>query len=157
MSLTDRIAPLCDLLLGAAYADEQFKEREREEVRGMLVDLSGAKLTPELEDQIAKFDPKAFDLLKTAGAFLSDSEEERRRLLFLVAAVNDADDEVDFAEDEYLRDLASALFLPADALKGMVIEMEVEEQREVFQKIRKGPPPPPAGAKKPASVDIDLD
>jgi len=157
MSLTDRIAPLCDLLLGAAYADEQFKEREREEVRGMLVDLSGAKLTPELEDQIAKFDPKAFDLLKTAGAFLSDSEEERRRLLFLVAAVNDADDEVDFAEDEYLRDLASALFLPADALKGMVIEMEVEEQREVFQKIRKGPPPPPPGAKKPASVDVDLD
>ena len=157
MSLTDRIAPLCDLLLGAAYADEDFKEREREEVRDMLVDLSGTKLTPELEDQIAKFDPKAFDLLKTAGAFLSDSEEERRRLLFLVAAVNDADDEVDFAEDEYLRDLASALFLPADALKGMVIEMEVEEQREVFQKIRKGPPPPPPGAKKPASVDVDLD
>ena len=155
MSLTDRIAPLCDLLLGAAYADQQFKDREREEVREMLVDLSGAKLTPELEDQITKFDPKKFDLLKTAGAFLSDSEEERRRLLFLVAAVNDADDEVDFAEDEYLRDLASALFLPAEALKGMVVEMEVEEQRETFQKVRKGPPPP--SAKKADSVDVDLD
>ena len=157
MSLTDRISPLCDLLLGAAYADEDFKDREREEVREMLADLSGAKLTPELEEQIATFDPKAFDLLKTAGAFLTDSEEERRRLLFLVAAVNDADDEVDFAEDEYLRDLASALFLPAEALKGMVVEMEVEEQRETFQQIRKGPPPPPPGAKKAQSVDIDLD
>jgi len=156
MSLTDRIAPLCDLLLGAAYADQHFKDREREEVREMLVDLSGAKLTPELEEQIAKFDPKAFDMLKTAGAFLSDSEEERRRLLFLVAAVNDADEEVDFAEDEYLRELASALFLPAEALKGMVIEMEVEEQRETFQQIRKGPPPTP-GAKKAQSVDVDLD
>ena len=156
MSLTDRIAPLCDLLLGAAYADQHFKDREREEVREMLADLSGAKLTPELEDQITKFDPKAFDLLKTAGAFLSDTEEERRRLLFLVAAVNDADDEVDFAEDEYLRDLASALFLPAEALKGMVVEMEVEEQREVFEKVRKGPPPPPT-PKKPESVDVELE
>ena len=155
MSLTDRIAPLCDLLLAAAYADHQFKDREREEVREMLVDLSGAKLTPELEAQLEKFDPKTFDLLKTAGAFLADSEEERRRLLFLVAAVNDADDEIDMAEDEYLRELASALFLPAEALKGMVVEMEVEEQREVFQKVRKGPPPPP-GAKKADSVDVDL-
>ncbi len=157
MSLTDRIVPLCDLLLAAAYADQQFKDREREEVREMLADLSGAALTPELEDQIAKFDPKSFDLLKTAGAFLADSEEERRRLLFLVAAVNDADEEVDLAEDEYLRELASALFLPAEALKGMVIEMEVEEQREVFQQVRKGPPPPPPGAKKAQSVDVDLD
>ena len=158
MSLTDRIAPLCDLLLGAAYADQHFKDREREEVREMLGDLSGAKLTPELEEQIAKFDPKAFDLLKTAGAFLSDTDEERRRLLFLVAAVNDADEEVDFAEDEYLRDLCSALMLPAEALKGMVIEMEVEEQREVFQKVRKGPPPPPTpGAKKAESVDVEID
>ena len=158
MSLTDRIAPLCDLLLAAAYADQQFKDREREEVREMLADLSGAKLTPELEDQIAKFDPKKFDLLKTAGAFLADTEEERRRLLFLVAAVNDADDEVDFSEDDYLRDLASALFLPAEALKGMVVEMEVEEQRETFQKVRKGPPPPPTpGAKQAESVDVDLE
>lgn len=156
MSLTDRIAPLCDLLLGAAYADEHFKERERDEVREMLADLSGAKLTPELENQIKAFEPKSFDLAKTAGVFASDTEDERRRLLFLVAAVNDADEEVDFAEDEYLRALANALFLPADALKGMTIEMEEEEQREVFQKIRKGPPPPP-GAKKSQSVDVDLD
>ena len=158
MALNDRISPLCDLLLGAAYADEDFKDREREEVRAMLADLSGAELTKELEDQIANFVPKAFDLLKTAGAFLSDTDEERRKLLFLVAAVNDADEEVDFAEDEYLRDLCSALMLPAEALKGMVIEMEVEEQREVFQKIRKGPPPPPTpGAKKAESVDVDID
>jgi uncharacterized tellurite resistance protein B-like protein len=158
MSLNDRIAPLCDLLLGAAYADEHFKDREREEVRDMLADLSGAKLTQEIEDQIAKFDPKTFDLAKTAGVFASDSEDERRRLLFLVAAVNDADDEVDFAEDEYLRALANALFLPAEALKGMTIEMEEEEQREVFQKVRKGPPPPPVpGAKKAGSVDVDID
>lgn len=156
MSLSDRISPLCDLLLGAAFADQEFKDREREEVQGMLEDLSGAKLTSELQDQIAKFDPKAFDLTATAKHFVDDSEEDRKRLLFLVAAINDADEEVDFAEDEYLRDLASALELPNEALAGMTIDVEVEELREEFQKVRKGPPPPPPG-KKAASVDIDID
>jgi uncharacterized tellurite resistance protein B-like protein len=156
MSLTDRLAPLCDLLLGAAYADKQFKPREREEVREMLADLSGGTLPPDLETRISTFDPASFDLTTTARAFASDTADERRRLLFLVAAVNDADDEVDFSEDEYLRDLASALSLSTDALKGLTIEMELEEKRETFQKIRKGPPPPP-GAKKLASIDVDLD
>ena len=154
-SLSDRIGPLCDLLLGAAYADEQFKDNEREEVKGMLSDLTGGTLPPEIEKQIATFDPKKFDLLKTAGAFASDSEDDRRKILFLVAAVNDADEEVDFSEDEYLRDLAGALFLPADALNGLVVDVEVEELRETFEKVRKGPPPPPP--KQAESVDVDVD
>ena len=157
MSLSDRISPLCDLLLGAAFADQEFKDREREEVQGMLEDLSGGKLTQEIQDQIAKFDAKAFDLAKTAANFVDDSEEDRKRLLFLVAAINDADEEVDFAEDEYLRQLSAALKLPSAALDGMTIDVEVEELREEFQKVRKGPPPPPPGAKKGSSVDIDID
>lgn len=155
MALTDRIVPLCDLLLGAAYADKQFKAREREEVRDMLADLSGAKLTTELENRIAKFDPKTFDLGKTADAFRQDDPDDRRRVLFLVAAINDADEEVDFAEDEYLRALAKALDLPDTALAGLTVDIEVEELREDFEKVRKGPPPPPG--KKLASVDVDLD
>lgn len=155
-SLSDRIGPLCDLLLGAAYADEQFKDNERDEVKGMLADLTDGTLSPEIEKQIASFDPKKFDLLKTAGAFASDSDDDRRKILFLVAAVNDADEEVDFSEDEYLRDLAGALFLPADALHGLVVDVEVEELRETFEKVRKGPPPPPS-PKKADSVDVDID
>jgi uncharacterized tellurite resistance protein B-like protein len=156
-SLVDRIGPLCDLLLGAAYADAQFKDNERDEVKGMLEDLLGGKLTPELEKQIATFDPKKFDLLKSAGAFAADSDDDRRKILFLVAAVNDADEEVDFSEDEYLRDLAGALFLPAEALAGLTVDVEVEELRETFEKVRKGPPPPPTPKRKDASVDVDID
>ena len=155
MSLKGRIVPLCDLLLGAAYADKQFKDREREEVTGMLADLAG-EVTPAIEAQIKNFDPKKFDLARTADAFAEDDEDERRRLLFLVAAINDADDEVDFAEDEYLRKLATALQLPASALEGLVIDVEVEELKESFAKVTKSPPPPP-GAKKSEDVDIDLD
>jgi uncharacterized tellurite resistance protein B-like protein len=155
MALPDRIVPLCDLLLGAAYADQQFEAREREEVRALLADLSGATLTAELENRIATFDPKTFDLAKTAAEFKTDDPDDRRRLLFLVAAINDADEEVDLAEDEYLRALAAALDLPASALQGLTVEIEVEELREDFAKVRKGPPPPPG--KKAGSVDVDLD
>jgi len=156
-SLADRIGPLCDLLLGAAYADAQFKDKEQDEVRGLLEDMCGGELSIEIEKQIAAFDPKKFDLLKTAGAFAADSDDDRRKILFLVAAVNDADEEVDFSEDEYLRDLAGALFLPADALAGLTVDVEVEELRETFEKVRKGPPPPPTPKKKDSSVDVDVD
>ncbi|HEY4182275.1 MAG TPA: TerB family tellurite resistance protein [Kofleriaceae bacterium] len=158
MSLSDRIVPLCDLLLGAAYADKQFKDREREEVTGMLEDLAGS-ITPELKAQIDNFDTKKFDLAKTAASFTDDSEDERRKLLFLVAAINDSDEEVDFAEDKYLRDLAAALKLPKEALNGLVIDVEVDELKETFANVRNGPPPPPPGAmkKKDGSVDVDID
>jgi uncharacterized tellurite resistance protein B-like protein len=155
MSLNDRIVPLCDLLLGAAYADEQFKSREREEVKDMLADLSGGPLTPELELQIAGFDPASFDVTKSAGAFSGDSEEDRKRVLVLVAAINEADDEIDLAEDEYLRKLAKALALPDSALTGMTVDVEVDELREELAKVRKVPPPTPK--QKAASVDVDLD
>lgn len=155
MALPDRILAVCDLLLGAAYADDEFKDREREEVREMLADLTGAKLTDELEARIKNFDAKQFDVAKTAAEFKSDSDDDRRRLLFLVAAVHEADEEIDFAEDDYLRSLAKALELPDSALKGMIVDVEVEELQETLAKVRKGPPPPPK--KKEASVDVDVD
>lgn len=154
MALPDRILPLCDLLLGAAHADRQFKDRERDEVRDMLADLTGAAPTKELEDRIAKFDPARFDLAATAAAFRTDPLDDRRRLLYLVAAVHEADDELDLAEDEYLRALAAALDMPAGSLAGMTLEVEVEVLRDSLTKIRKGPPPPPKAG---GSVDVDLD
>jgi uncharacterized membrane protein YebE (DUF533 family) len=153
MALIDRIVPLCDLLLGAAHADLEFKDRERDEVRNLLADLSGDRLTPELEHRIATFDPVRFDLVATADAFRADSPDDRRRVLFLVAAINDADDEVDFAEDEYLRALGAALDLPPEALAGLTIDIEFEDLRDEFAKVRRGPPPPP---KRDGSVDIDM-
>jgi uncharacterized tellurite resistance protein B-like protein len=154
MTTTDRILPLCDVLLGAAYADARFADREREEIRDMLADLSGGKLAPEIEKRIDAFDPKAFDLAKTAAAFKGDDADERRRLLFLVAAVNDADEVTDLAEDEYLRALAAALELPASALAGLTLDVEIEELREDFARARKRPPPPP-GKKLEFDVDVD--
>jgi uncharacterized tellurite resistance protein B-like protein len=154
MTAIDRILPLCDILLGAAHADARFEDRERDEIREMLADLAGAKLPPDVEARIAAFDPGTFDLAKTAAAFKADDADERRRLLFLVAAVNDADDELDLDEDAYLRALAAALELPASALEGLALEVEIEDLRADFAKIRKGPPPVPG---KKIELDIDID
>jgi uncharacterized tellurite resistance protein B-like protein len=153
MALTDRIAALCDLLLGAAHADARFLDREREEVCEMLAELSDGALTPELEQRIASFDPKGFDLAATAAAFRADPPDDRRRLLFLVAAINDADDELDLDEDGYLRALCAALELPPEALAGLALEVEIEELREDFARVRRGPPPVP---KRDSSVDVDV-
>ncbi len=143
MALPDRILPLCDLLLGAAHADKRFVAREREAVRRTLTDLTGAALTSDLEARILEFQPSRFDLATTAAELRGDPEEDRRRLLLLVAAIHDADDELDLAEDEYLRALAAALELPASALEGLTLDVQIEELREDLAKVRKLPPPPP--------------
>ncbi len=150
----DRILPLCELLLGAAYADKELKDQEKDEVRSLLEGLAG-ELPADVELKIVGFDPASFDLTSSAAPFKGDSEDDRKKLLYLVAAVNEADDEIDFAEDDYLRALAAALELPASALAGLTVEVETEELKETFKQVRKGPPPPPPP--KSASVDIDLD
>ena len=143
MSLAhDRILPLCDLLLGAAYADDHLHEQEKQEVRGLLSDLAG-ELPAEVDARIAAFDPKRFELAKAAAPFRGDPPDERKKLLVLVSAIIDADEEVDFAEDEYLRALAAALDLPASALAGLTVDVMADELEQAFEVVRKAPPPPP--------------
>ena len=150
---SDRIGPLCDILLGAAHADKQLRLEEKREVRSIIEDLAG-KLPPEVDRRIATFDPKKLDLRAAAAPFKNDPEEERRKILFLVSAIIEVDDEIDFAEDDYLRSLATALGLPKSALEGLTVEVETEEIKQTFAQVRKGPPPPP---KKLDSVDVDID
>jgi uncharacterized tellurite resistance protein B-like protein len=153
MAIADRILPLTKLLLGAAYADNELKDQERDEVRALLEELAG-ELPTEVELAIVSFDPKAFDLAAVAGEFAGDNEDDRKKLLFLVSAVIEADEEIDFSEDDYLRALAEALKLPKSALAGLTVDVETEDLKETFQQVRKGPPPPPKAAKQSFDVDI---
>ena len=147
MSNSDRIFPLCELLLGAAYADGQFQKQEKTEIRALLTELAG-EMRVEVEACIASFEPEKFKLDSIIGVFRDDTEEERQKLLLLVSTVIEADDEIDLAENLYLRDLATALALPASALKGLVLDIEIEAVKETFHAVRKGPPPlPPSVAR----------
>jgi uncharacterized membrane protein YebE (DUF533 family) len=142
MVISDRLFPLCELLLAAAYADDELDASEKTEIRALMAELAG-EMRVEVEACIASFEPSRFDLKATASAFRGDPEPDRRKLLLLVSKVTEADDESHFAENDYLRALAAALALPASALEGLTVELEVEEIKETFHAVRKGPPPVP--------------
>ena len=89
MSTADRIFPLCELLLGAAYADDELHPQEKHEIRALLVELAGEKCV-EVEACIASFEPDKFEPSSVIGVFVDDSEEERGKLLLLVSTVIEA-------------------------------------------------------------------
>ena len=140
MNVSDRIYPLCELLLGAAYADQELHKLEKVEVRSLLTEMAGERMI-EVDACIGQFEPAKFDMKNTAQIFRDDSEEDRQKLLMLVSTVIEADDEVDFAENDYLIALAEALGLPDSALAGLTLDVEIEEIQETFTRI--APPPIP--------------
>jgi uncharacterized membrane protein YebE (DUF533 family) len=142
MMASDRIYPLCELLLGAAYADGELQAQEATEIRALLIELAGESRV-EVEACIASFEPAKFDLGSIIGYFRDDTEEQREKLLLLASKVVDADDVVDLAENEYLMQLATALALPTSALAGLAIEVEAAEIQETFEAVRRPPPLPP--------------
>jgi uncharacterized tellurite resistance protein B-like protein len=144
MPTSDRIFPLCELLLGAAYADGQLQSQETTEIRALLIELAG-ELRIEVEACIASFEPAKFQPSSVVGLFRDDSEEDRRRLLLLVSTVIEADDEIDLAESEYLREVAAGLGLPDSALEGLAVDIEIEEVKDTLEAVRRPPPPPPRG------------
>ena len=157
MAIADRILPLCELLMGAAYADEELREQEKDEVRALIKDLAGT-IPDGVEETIESFNPKTFDVKKASEPFKLDDEDDRKKLLVLVSAINEADEEIDLREDEYLRSLAKALDLPNSALEGLVIDVETEELKENFERARRPqtiPPPMPPGKKKNKLPGVD--
>ncbi len=132
-----------DILLGAAYADGTSDGSEVMAVRDLLKELHGGKALPEeLEKRIAVFSPKKFDLEAAAKTFLAESKLEKRKLLELCCTIRDADDEHDFAEDEYIKKLGSALGMKQSEYVDLTLDYEIEE---VASKLgtRSIPPKPP--------------
>ncbi len=142
--MSDRTNAICDLLLGAAYSDDHLHEREKQAISELLCKLLKADDLPaEFASRIDAFDASAFDVKACAAAFAGDDDDKKKDLLELVNAVHEADDEFDFAEDDYIRDVATALGLSEDALDSFTLEVEIEELGEGLGKLRASPPPVP--------------
>jgi hypothetical protein len=94
MAPTDRIVPICEILLGAAYADGRLDQREQETVRELLADLTGGALPAEVEKRIKSFDPKRFNVKAAATPFKGDPVDDKKRLLYLVAVTLVVEEEV---------------------------------------------------------------
>jgi len=139
-----RFIVLTELLMGAAYADERLEGEEDAAVRRLLARVIGSDDLPdEVNACIDDFDREGFDLDEVVGAFVADPAVQKRALLELVAAVFDADEEVDFDEDAYLRRLAEALGMDERDYGDLMLDYVVEDARQVAGQLMSIPPPPP--------------
>jgi uncharacterized tellurite resistance protein B-like protein len=137
---------IADLLMGAAHADAQVDEVELDAVKSLLCQFSGSpKLSARLEQRVAKFDPRSFDVGATVAKLHLKTDVEKRKLLELVAAVEQADDILDLAEDAYLRKVANALGLPPSAYADLTVDViDIDEIRQsLLPPLPTGPKPPP--------------
>jgi uncharacterized tellurite resistance protein B-like protein len=128
MALKDHILTITDLLLGAAYADKRLEGRETEQIRGLLGKLHGKAQLPDAVDaRFKEFSPAAFDVA-VAGKRLAHLGDDRRRVLEMVAAVTESDEEIDLAEDRYLRKLAEAMGMRDKEFNDLVVDFaEIDE------------------------------
>lgn len=142
-SVRDRIMVITDLLLGAVYSDEKLRGTEEEAVRKLLSELLGeGELPAEVDTRIKTFPANTFNLEATAKDFAADPPIKKRKLLELVAAVHEADEETDLAEDDYMRSLAKALGMKPEEYSDLTLDYEIEELRESLSELRKPPPVP---------------
>lgn len=129
--MKEHIATITDLMLGAAYADKRLEGRELDAIRSMVTKLLGSKALPQAqEDRIKSFNPARFDAKAVAASLASLAAEDKHTVLELVATVTDSDEELDLAEDAYLRKVAEGLGVPAEELEGMTIEVLEDDELE---------------------------
>ena len=126
--MKQHIETITHLLLGAAYADKRLAGAEVTRIRSLLSTLLGGAEVPEaLVERINHFSPAAFNVQQAAAGLGDLSTEDKRKLLELVASVNDADEELDLAEDIYLRTLAAALGLAEEDYSDLTLEILADE------------------------------
>ncbi len=143
---SSRVIPiLADLLMGAAYADRKIDGRELETVRAKLrAWLEVDTLPDDVKEHLEEFDPEAFNLEGTAALLRFEDAAQSRKVLELVVAVHEADDELDLDEDAYLRDLAKAMGLDESNYSDLKLEiLSVEDLRDGIREITAQPPPIP--------------
>ena len=120
----DRIDLVADILMSAAHSDGHLEGIEKATVTRQLREMMGVPALPmDLTFRINDFSMEAFNMREAAAAFAQDPPETKRALLQLVAAVHASDNEHDFAEDDYLRQLAGALGVASDAYDDLVIHI----------------------------------
>lgn len=128
--MKDHILTITDLLFGAAYADKRLEGNETEQIRSLLTKLLGNAAFPAaVEARFKDFSPAAFDL-ETAGAHLAGLGSDRRKILEMIAAVSESDQEIDLSEDRYLRQAAEAMGLAEKDFRDLVVDFQEVDDLE---------------------------
>jgi uncharacterized tellurite resistance protein B-like protein len=148
--MSNKNETIADLLMGAAYADNQLDGRELDTVKQLLADVMSLDQIPaEMTARLEGFDAQAFDAKAAARSLELGSEQEKRHLVELIAAVAEADEELDLDENDYLEDVANALDLPRATFTDLTVEvLSVENLQVAGQRLMSVPPPIPEKARK---------
>jgi putative colanic acid biosynthesis UDP-glucose lipid carrier transferase len=117
------IIPIAGLMMGAAYSDNHFCNRELNTVRRLLCRLLERDTLPGvLEEYINRFNPQSFDLKASVEAYAARSNTTRRRLLELIREVCDADSSYVLEEERYMLELIAFLTIEPENYQDLVVE-----------------------------------
>lgn len=127
-AMKEHIETITDLLLGAAYSDKRLEGDELQAITTMVSKLLGTEELPEAQQgQLKAFNPAKFDVNTASASLSSLSDDDKKRVLELVASINEADDVIDFDEDEYLRKVATGLGVDESVIAEHTIEILSDE------------------------------
>jgi uncharacterized tellurite resistance protein B-like protein len=122
--LLEHIDTFTDLLLGAAYADKRLEGRELETIRALLERVVAASPLPAaIEARFRSFNPAKHDPRAAAATLAFLSKEDKRTVIDLVATVTEADEEIDLAEDDYLRKVATGLGMSKEEIATFTVQI----------------------------------
>jgi uncharacterized tellurite resistance protein B-like protein len=131
MAIKEHINTINDLLLGAAYADKRLEGHEIDAIGKLICKVLGEdKLPAAHEARFKEFNPAKFDLSAAGQSLSSLSQDDKIKVLDLIASVNESDEVLDLDEDAYLRKAALAMGLSDSDIEGMTIEILEDDQLE---------------------------
>ncbi|MCR9161849.1 MAG: TerB family tellurite resistance protein [bacterium] len=126
--MKEHIDTITDLLLGAAYADKRLEGDEVAAITKMVSKLLGTDSLPEAQSaRLKAFNPAKFDVNEAASSLSSLSDEDKIKVLDLIATLNESDDVIDLDEDAYLRKVAAAMGVDEAAIAEHTIEVLSDE------------------------------
>lgn len=127
--MKEHIDTITDLLLGAAYADKRLEGEEVASISRLLCTLLGVDDLPDAQKtRLKSFNPAKFSVEQTAGKLAPEPPDRKRRVLELIASVNESDDVTDLDEDAYLRRVAQGMGMSADEIDDLTVDvLEAEE------------------------------
>lgn len=127
-AMKEHIETITDLLLGAAYADKRLEGDELRAITKMVCKLLGTDELPEAQQsQLKAFNPAKFDVNAASASLASLADDDKKRVLELVASINESDDVIDFDEDAYLRKVATGLGADESLIAEHTIEILSDE------------------------------
>lgn len=126
--MKQHIETITRLLLGAAYADKRLEGAEVKRIEQILRTVLGGEPAPEVTALLRSFSPAAFNVHAVSAQLTELDAGDKRKLLELIASVNDADDELDLAEDTYLRHVALGMGVPEADIADLTLDVRDDEE-----------------------------